>query len=167
MNPALLTYITEVKSIFLVPNNRKGIGTRSRCLSRIRLTLNLFFSTYICTHNPRRSHFGQIWAATAAAYYQIPNVKTFSGGTESTAAFNERAAAACSQAGFEISKSSEGTNPVYEVKYALDAEPLKSILQNNNDPANPQNGFCAVMTCSQADKACPVVKALASRVAVS
>jgi protein-tyrosine phosphatase/arsenate reductase len=39
---------------------------------------------YICTHNSRRSHFGQIWSAVAAAYYHVFSVSTFSGGTEAT-----------------------------------------------------------------------------------
>ena len=30
---------------------------------------------YICTHNSRRSHFGQIWAQVAANYYNIKNVR--------------------------------------------------------------------------------------------
>ena len=36
---------------------------------------------FICTHNSRRSHLGQIWAAIAGAYYNV-DVATFSGGTE-------------------------------------------------------------------------------------
>jgi len=50
---------------------------------------------YVCTHNSRRSHFGQVWAAVGAAFYGIQQVKTFSGGTEATA-FNEYAIAALS-----------------------------------------------------------------------
>src|SRR4051794_2365719 len=38
--------------------------------------------TFICTHNSRRSHFSQLWAKTAAQYYGIANVATYSGGTE-------------------------------------------------------------------------------------
>ncbi|MFN5136575.1 MAG: hypothetical protein ACK5DG_14775, partial [Chitinophagaceae bacterium] len=45
---------------------------------------------FVCTHNSRRSHLGQIWAAVAAAYYQVSDVHTFSGGTEATA-FNANA----------------------------------------------------------------------------
>ncbi|PBQ33213.1 hypothetical protein CNR22_16000 [Sphingobacteriaceae bacterium] len=37
---------------------------------------------YICTHNSRRSHFGQIWSKVTSDYYGIMNVNTFSGGTE-------------------------------------------------------------------------------------
>lgn len=121
--------------------------------------------TYICTHNSRRSHYGQIWGATAAAYYKIPHVKTFSGGTEATA-FNERAVAACKRAGFEVKKLNDGKNPVYELKYVSNAEPVRLFSKLFTDQSNPQNGFCAVLTCSQADEACPVVKGAALRVSV-
>jgi arsenate reductase len=167
INPTLLTYINKVKSDFSkIPKDRK------KELDKIALFIQDKVSsaepvqlTYICTHNSRRSHFGQIWAATAAAYYDIPQVKTFSGGTESSA-FNERAVAACTRAGFEITKTSENKNPLYEVRYAAGAEPLKAFSKKYDDPSNPQNGFCAIMTCSQADNACPVVKGASSRVAV-
>ncbi|MDZ7936460.1 MAG: protein-tyrosine-phosphatase [Emticicia sp.] len=121
--------------------------------------------TYICTHNSRRSHFGQIWAATAAAYYGIPNVKTFSGGTESTA-FNERAVAACRRVGFDINQITKEKNATYEVKYAAGAEPIKAFSKKFSDLSNPQSDFCAIMTCSQADEACPVVKGAILRVAI-
>ena len=48
---------------------------------------------FICTHNSRRSHFGQIWAAAAAHHLGIQGVRTYSAGTEATA-FNPRAIAA-------------------------------------------------------------------------
>jgi len=37
---------------------------------------------FICTHNSRRSHLAQVWAQVAAAYYTIPAVYSYSGGTE-------------------------------------------------------------------------------------
>ena len=58
--------------------------------------VNLIF---ICTHNSRRSHFGQIWAQTASMYYKIPNINCFSGGTEETS-LNERTISALVLAGF-------------------------------------------------------------------
>jgi hypothetical protein len=61
--------------------------------------------TFICTHNSRRSHIAQLWAAAGAAYYGVPNVATFSGGTEATA-FNPRAVAALERAGFRVAKLS-------------------------------------------------------------
>lgn len=56
---------------------------------------------FICTHNSRRSQMCQVWAATAAAYFGVPHVENFSGGTEVTA-FNARAVAALRCAGLAI-----------------------------------------------------------------
>jgi arsenate reductase (thioredoxin) len=164
LNPKLSTYINTIKEdLSKIPDNRKDE------LEKIALFIQKQVDagqpvqlTYICTHNSRRSHFGQIWAA---AYYGIPNVKTYSGGTE-TSAFNERAVAACERAGFDITKSSEGKNPVYHVSYAADTKPLTAFSKKYDDSINPQSNFCAIMTCSQADKACPAVKGATSRVAV-
>lgn len=119
---------------------------------------------YICTHNSRRSHFGQIWAATAAEYYGISNVETYSGGTECTA-FNERSVAAVKRAGFEVLKTTEGTNPIYHVKYDENGKQIVAFSKKYDDAANPQNDFCAIMTCNSADQACPVVFGASLRVA--
>ena len=112
--------------------------------------------TYICTHNSRRSHMSQVWAQTAAHYYQIPNVQCYSGGTEATA-FNPRAVKAMKKAGFTIERTEDTTNPIYLVSYSKEAEPLKCFSKRFEDDFNPQKGFAAIMTCSQADEACPFV----------
>ena len=57
---------------------------------------------FICTHNSRRSQLGQIWALTAADYYSIGKVRTFSGGTVATA-FNPGTVASLERAGFKTS----------------------------------------------------------------
>lgn len=167
LNDSLEAYVTNAERDFSkIPQERRielekiaaFIQARVKSGEPIQLT-------YICTHNSRRSHFGQIWGATAAAYYNIPNVKTFSGGTEATA-FNERAVAACKRVGFEIKTVIQGKNPVYEVKYAANAEPIRLFSKLFSDSSNPQNGFCAIMTCTQADEACPVVKGASLRVSL-
>ena len=111
--------------------------------------------TFICTHNSRRSHLSQIWAATAAWYFAQDHVRTFSGGTEATA-FNPRAVAAIERAGFQVVKP-EGNNPVCEVSFTSDRNAESCWSKKYDDPSNPQQGFCAVMTCSEADKNCPIV----------
>lgn len=120
---------------------------------------------FICTHNSRRSHISQIWAATAAGYYGIGKIETYSGGTEATA-FNTRAVAALQRAGLKIEKGPDGKNPRYEVRFRETGKALDCFSKTYSDPANPQKDFCAVMTCSQADKACPAVKGCSLRVAV-
>ncbi|RXK58483.1 protein-tyrosine-phosphatase [Lacibacter luteus] len=115
-------------------------------------TINLI---YVCTHNSRRSHLGQVWAATAAAYYNVTNVQTFSGGTEATA-FNPNAINALTAAGFRINKKEESVNPVYEVYFAEDQFTTCFSKVYNNE-VNPTQNFAAVMTCSDAEDNCPFI----------
>lgn len=120
---------------------------------------------FICTHNSRRSHISQIWAQTAASYYGVQNVLCYSGGTEATA-FNPRAVKAMKEAGFKITKTSEGTNPVYEVRFDDDSTPIKAFSKKYDAGGNPENEFGAVMTCSHADVNCPVVPGATARIAI-
>jgi arsenate reductase len=121
--------------------------------------------TFICTHNSRRSHLSQIWAAAAAQHYGIAGVETFSGGTEATA-FNPRAIAAVERAGLEVKNAKPGKNPQYEVRFGETEHPLICFSKVYSEQPNPTADFCAVMTCSQADKSCPNVSGAAARVAI-
>lgn len=120
--------------------------------------------TFICTHNSRRSHMAQLWAAAAAARCDLDRVRTYSGGTEATA-FNPRAVAALRRAGFDIDDPA-GDNPHYRVVFSPDAPPLECFSKRYDHPANPRRGFAAVMTCSDADAACPVISGAALRVSI-
>lgn len=122
---------------------------------------------FICTHNSRRSHMSQIWAAVAAVHYGVEGVRTFSGGTEATA-FNPRAVKALQDAGVEIAVADPGAgeNPVYAVSYASGREPLRAFSKKYDAAGNPTENFCAVMTCSQADKNCPTIPGASLRVAI-
>jgi len=120
--------------------------------------------TFICTHNSRRSHMAQLWAATAAAYYGHEEVETFSGGTEATA-FAPRAVEALGRAGF-VFVDPAGAHPRYQVTYGPTAEPMVAFSKVYSDPPNPTEGFVAVMTCSQADRSCPLVEGASLRVSL-
>jgi len=121
--------------------------------------------TFICTHNSRRSHMAQIWASTAAAHYGSDDVFTYSGGTEATA-FNPRAVAALERAGFEIEKTTADRNPIYHVRFGPKAMPMTCFSKVYNQAPNPQTACAAIMTCSQADHACPSVPGAAKRLAI-
>ena len=96
----------------LIPAERKALLQKITSYIQERYNQNLSINlVYICTHNSRRSHFGQVAAALAANFYNIENVSTFSGGTEATA-FNPNAIEALKSIGFEIS-SDEKTNQSY------------------------------------------------------
>lgn len=120
---------------------------------------------FICTHNSRRSHMAQLWAQAAAAAFSVPRVETFSGGTEATA-FNPRALAALGRAGFRIEPFSDGKNPIYEVSHLSEMEPVQVFSKIYVDPPNPVEDYAAVMTCSDADEACPTVAGASERMAI-
>ena len=111
---------------------------------------------FICTHNSRRSHISQIWAQIAAFHYGLPDIQTFSGGTEATA-FNPRAVRALRDTGMEIVPQDTSANPRYLLTFADDAPAILAFSKKYSDDVNPQADYCAVMTCTDADEACPVV----------
>jgi hypothetical protein len=104
----------------------------------------------------------QIWAQTAAYYYGLHNVHAFSGGTEATAC-NCRTVAAMRRVGFNIQDATTGDNPVYLVRYASDRSPIRAYSKLYNSGPNPKTEFIALMTCSVADKTCPVVQGAIAR----
>ncbi|MGO4770583.1 protein-tyrosine-phosphatase [Flavobacterium sp. W22_SRS_FK3] len=117
----------------------------------------------ICTHNSRRSHLSQIWLQTAAYYYGIKNVFCYSGGTETTSLF-PKVAEILENTGFKIQKLSEEKNPVYAVKFAKNASPVIGFSKKYDDHFNPESGFAAIMTCSQADEGCPFITGAEKRI---
>jgi arsenate reductase (thioredoxin) len=110
---------------------------------------------FICTHNSRRSILGQVWAAAAGDYFGV-QIKSYSGGTEATA-FYPSALEALEKAGFIIKRRSEGPNPVYELNYGGESGAIKVFSKKYDDLTNPKTGFAAIMTCSDADEACPFI----------
>ena len=120
---------------------------------------------FICTHNSRRSHFGQIWAAVAAISYGIGQTTTFSGGTEVTA-FHANAVAAIKRCGIGVNQTSTGDNPRYRLRLSED-HALPPIYSKRFDAAdNPAGNYIAIFSCNHADKACPVVAGADFRLAL-
>lgn len=141
---------------------------------------------FICTHNSRRSHMGQIWAAAAANHLGIDGVRTYSAGTEATA-FNPNAIAALERTGCLMEHIPDPillqrldpadaklrwidavnlNNKVIMVTYAPKAKPIFCFSKVISHPYNPSAGFGAIMTCSSADAACPTVTGANFRVAL-
>ena len=121
---------------------------------------------FICTHNSRRSHLSQVWAKTIAFYHQIPNVLSYSGGTEATA-MNSTVVTTLKDNGFKIQQLSDGTNPIYAVKYADNTPSIIGFSKKYDDDFNPTSAFGAIMTCSQADEGCPFIAGADKRIPVT
>lgn len=154
---ALALYIQRMKEeATLIPEDRKALLVQlAKYIREKRKNGYPVALHFICTHNSRRSHISQIWAATAAGYYGLDHISTYSGGTEATA-FNPRAVAAMERAGFQI-ENPGGSNPHYLVSFSGQAPALECFSKTFDDPVNPQMGFAAVMTCSDADENCPFI----------
>ena len=166
--PTLHSYLSHRSQEFhQIPVDRKA--ELSQVTGYVRQKVNAGLPArliFICTHNSRRSHLAQIWAQVAAVWFKIPGVFTYSGGTEATA-FNPRAVTALRACGLEIEpKDPTIPNPVYQVRYSADFPPMECFSKVFNQPPNPTTGYCAVMTCSQADDACPIVTGCDLRVAI-
>jgi protein-tyrosine phosphatase/arsenate reductase len=154
------------KNFSEIPAERKVILEKiAQYISNKKVNNQSVQLAYICTHNSRRSHLGQIWAAVAAAYYNISNVETFSGGTEATA-FNSNAIKAIISAGFEVRKKTEGTNPVYHV-YFDEENYITCFSKVYNHETNPSSNFAAIMTCSDAEENCPFIQGCELRIATT
>ena len=109
---------------------------------------------FICTHNSRRSQLSQIWAQTAAYYYNI-NVRCFSGGLEVTA-FNKAAVASLKRSGFKVEGIGK-INSKYNVYYAQESKPIIAFSKLYSDKVNPSESFASIITCDHADENCPFI----------
>ena len=118
---------------------------------------------FICTHNSRRSQFSQIWAQTAADYFEIPAF-CYSGGVEVTAC-NERTIRSLERSGFIISKHGH-SNPIYFILQDKDTKPIIVFSKLYDDVINPHGNFATIMTCSHADENCPFIPGAEERIPV-
>lgn len=158
-----INQITEMK----VSEERKEIlqplidFIQQKVASQSEIRLN-----FICTHNSRRSHLGQIWAQTLAFHFGIKNVFCYSGGTEETTMFPKVGETLKNQ-GFEIEKIAESQNPIYAIKFDESELPIIGFSKKYDDTFNPKSEFCAIMTCSQADGGCPFIAGAEKRIPIT
>lgn len=163
----LRPYVNEVANeLEAVPAERKVVLNKIAADINARLEAGKAAKlTFICTHNSRRSHMSQIWAQTAAYYYGLNKVSAYSGGTEVTAC-NCRTITAMRRVGFDIKDATAGDNPLYLIRYAEDRPVIRAYSKLYNTDDNPKRDFIALMTCSSADKSCPIVKGAIARHAI-
>lgn len=163
--PQLKNYCDSLTREFdLIATERKikleKISEYIREKKKLNRTINL---VYICTHNSRRSHFGQAWAQAAAAYYSVATVHTFSGGTVATA-MNPNAVQALTRAGFRMEQKDQGENPLYLFYHSNSENPGLFFSKEFDHPSNPSEEFAAIMVCGEAEENCPFVPGVEFRI---
>ena len=167
-NAELRSYLENIESEFRgIPAERLRIltGIGDHIISFIKEHREALI-IFICTHNSRRSQFGQVWAETAAQYYGIKGIRCYSGGTEATA-FNTRAVAAIRRAGFRVEKMKEHKdNTRYLISNGHHPPSGPMFSKKYDDPANPRTNFLAIMVCSDADEACPFIPGAGNRISL-
>lgn len=123
---------------------------------------NVVVINFVCTHNSRRSQFAQFWATVMVSYFDVKNIACFSSGVEVTA-LHANVVNTFKNIGVEVNQFGK-ENPVYILKYANKAAPLKMFSKLLEDETNPQKDFIAVMTCAEADEGCPFVSGAMARI---
>jgi protein-tyrosine phosphatase/arsenate reductase len=168
-SPQLLNYCNHLESEFnRIDEERKQVLFEfSAYILRKKAINEVLKLEFICTHNSRRSHFGQIWAQTAALYFGISGIETFSGGTEASE-FNKRSVAALLRAGFIVENSglSKELNPRYFIKQGDGIQNNAMFSKVYNHQLNPKEDFCAIMVCSHADENCPFIQGAEKRFSI-
>lgn len=165
MHPALQQIIKELTPQSVSVERQKVLQPlieyiKSKAIGNQPIRLN-----FICTHNSRRSHLSQVWAQTMGYHFGIQNLSCYSGGTEATALF-PKVAETLLQQGFTIQTISEGTNPVYAIKYSPNEPAIVGFSKCFDDAFNPQSEFAAIMTCSSADEGCPFIAGAEKRLPI-
>ena len=163
LRPELEEFVAMVRKIGVGEDRRVLLQPLVDYIQDVVDQDDIAYLNFICTHNSRRSQLSQVWAQTAADYFEIP-VKCYSGGVEVTA-FNERAVASLKRSGFRITAKGEG-NPKYAVYYLKNGQPIQAFSKRYDDPENKAPGFAAVMTCSDADENCPFIPGAEVRIPI-
>jgi arsenate reductase len=153
-----------IKEFDTISEERKTLLEKTSTYISSKKERNEFIKlVYICTHNSRRSHFGQIWAQVAASYFNVKNVTTFSGGTEATA-FNINAINAIKRIGFDVKQINTKKNSTYHISFDEVEKPIVCFSKVYDDAQNPQTNFAAIMTCSDAEENCPFIPGVELRI---
>lgn len=119
---------------------------------------------FICTHNSRRSQFSHAWAYVSSLYFKLDFIKPFSGGTEIDTV-NLNVINSLISSGLKIEKTHKG-KAIYLLKSFKKDKGINLYSKVYNSKLNPSKHFIAIMTCSDADQMCPVIKGAEKKVSL-
>lgn len=162
-NISTKTFFEEASKDITISNERKKLLTNIAILiiseykEREKINLN-----FICTHNSRRSQFAQVWSFFAVEYFNLKNIYTYSGGTETTA-FHRNTVKSLQKTGFDFNIIDfSHQNPRYLISFE---ETKKSIIGFSKMFDHPHNShpYIAITTCDNADENCPFIPDAISR----
>ncbi|UZO79467.1 protein-tyrosine-phosphatase [Aquimarina sp. ERC-38] len=154
--PQISTYLEQLKPESISEDRKKLLEPLCEYIKASQKAGDLINLNFICTHNSRRSHLSQIWAQTIATYCGIDKVFSYSGGTEATAVY-PMVLTTLKNIGFQIDALNKAENPVHAVKFGEIHLPVVAFSKKYDHSFNPKKKFVAILTCSEANEACPFV----------
>ncbi len=98
---------------------------------------------FISTNQSSIGQMAQVWAKTAAFYYGVKIVDTFSGGI-TPKPVSEEMIFALERAGFIVYKTELSGGSVYKVKYSYNLKPVIVFPKKVNHARNPSGQFMAI-----------------------
>jgi protein-tyrosine phosphatase/arsenate reductase len=164
MNPIVQGKMAAlIKHFDAIPKERQAILNRlSEAISDSLHKHHAAHLLYVCTHNSRRSHFGQVAGSLAAAYFDFDPVQCYSAGTEVTA-MNSNAVNALIDFGFSVSSDNTTNNPLYT--FEMDSiNPIQCFSKRFDDASIPKGDVIAIMTCTDAEQNCPFIPGAIRRI---
>ncbi len=153
----------RIEEFDLIPEERKKELNKLAAYVKYKETdpIDLVF---ICTHNSRRSIFGQVWAKIAAFHFGLTNVETHSAGTEETSIAGNVVYTFMSL-GFDLVVEGEEENSRHFFIFDTRQNACVCSSKTLDHYSLPKEEFGAIMTCTSADEACPMVLGAELRVA--
>ena len=167
MNKVLKDYIkTIIKNIDtdLEKNREEKLIELAQTIKNTYKNENNVQIIFICTHNSRRSQFSHIWAYVSSLYFKLDFIKPFSGGTEIDTV-NLNVIKSLINSGLKIEKTHK-EDAMYLLKPFKEYKGINLYSKEYSCKSNPTKHFIAIMTCSDADKMCPVIKGADKKVSL-
>jgi arsenate reductase len=156
-----------IKQFETIPADRKSkLNQLAEAVQKKKDTHQPIALMFVCTHNSRRSVFGEIWGKVAATYFGWNDVNTYSGGTVATQ-IHLNTIKCLTVDGFNIhSQDPQSENPVYEIVFGQSLANT-TFSKTFDQTSNPQTDFIAVMTCEDAAENCPFVPGADHRISLT
>ena len=149
---------TILKNIDLgLEKNRKDkLVKLAQVIKRNHEQQNIVKIIFICTHNSRRSQFSQVWAYVSSLYFKLDFIEFCSGGIE-VDSVNLNVINSLINSGLKIEKT-HNNKVIYLLKSFKKDKGINLYSKVYDSKLNPSKHFIAIMTCSDADQMCPVIK---------
>lgn len=149
-------FLTAISEIKITEERSKLLDVIAASICREIINKKVVNLNFICTHNSRRSQIAQVWSNFASDYFGLKAIESFSGGTAITSFFRNTVHT-LEEVGFlfQLLEFSH-QNPIYEIKYKGNKDPIIGYSKIYNDIAN-KKPYIAITTCSNAESNCPFI----------